>query len=57
MDKLNETEDGVDEFVDNVNSIKEAAKEYQTFGGARGDMKAKTKFIIKVNGVENNIDK
>ena len=51
IDKLNETEDGVNDFVDNVNKVKAAGRDYQSFAGVRGDMKGKTKFIIKVDGV------
>ena len=57
MDKLFETEDGVNEFVDNVNKVKAAGKSYQSFAGVSGDMTGKTKFIIKVDGVETDSEK
>ena len=55
VDKLNEKEDGINQFVDNVNSVKAAARDYQSFGGASGDMTSKTKFIIKVDGIDKSV--
>ncbi len=54
IDKLNDTEDGVNDFIDSVNEVKSAARDYKSFGGVSGDMTAKTKFIIKVEGIEAN---
>ena len=56
VDKLNEKEDGINQFVDNVNSVKAAARDYQSFGGASGDMVSKTKFIIKLDGINENVE-
>ena len=54
VDKLDDTEDGVNDFIDSVNEVKSAARDYKSFGGVSGDMTAKTKFIIKVEGIEAN---
>ena len=56
VDKLNEKEGAVNDFVDNVNSVKAAARDYQSFGGASGDMTTRTKFIIKIDGIDNNVE-
>ena len=56
VDKLNEKEGAVNAFVDNVNSVKAAARDYQSFGGASGDMTTRTKFIIKIDGIDNNVE-
>lgn len=56
VDKLNEKEGAVNDFVDNVNSVKAAARDYQSFGGASGDMTTRTKFIIKIDGINNNVE-
>ena len=55
IDKLNETEDGVNDFVDNVNKVKSVGRSYQSFGGMSGDMTGKTKFIIKIDAVETDL--
>lgn len=56
VDKLNEKEGAVNDFVDNVNSVKAAARDYKSFGGASGDMTTRTKFIIKIDGIDNNVE-
>ena len=56
VDKLNEKEDGINQFVDNVNSVKAAARDYQSFGGTSKDVTSKTKFIIKLDGINENLE-
>jgi len=52
VDKVEAAEDDIDSLVDRVNSVKAAARDYQSFGGAAADTTTSTRFIIKVEGVE-----
>ena len=56
ISKLKNKEGGIDEFISNLNGVRRAARDYNSFAGVADGKTAKTKFIIKIDGVGENID-